>query len=80
MPCCLYVPAATRTELSFTALLFSKCTCSAFVWQGFGYRDGFSEKLPGALPVSNRARASWLQDQPTAAQGQASVMMATPLG
>lgn len=47
--------------------------CIGFGWQGFGnggYRGGFSEKLPEAFPLPDRANASWLQDGPTAGQGQ----------
>ena len=50
-------------------------SCIGFGWQGFGsgggYRGGFCKKLLEASPVSNGANASWLQDGPTARQGQA---------
>ena len=38
---------------------------------GAGYRGGFCEKLLEASPVSDRANASRLQDEPATSQGQA---------
>lgn len=48
--------------------------CTGFAWPGFGeggagYRSGFCERLLEALPVSDRANASWLQDRPITGQG-----------
>lgn len=43
--------------------------CNGFKEQSFGhgggYRDGFSDKLPEASPLADRAKASWLQDRQT---------------
>jgi len=62
-------------QVTCSSKSYCQIDCMGFAWQGFGsaggYRVGFSDTMPEASPISNRTKASWLQDTPTTGQGQA---------
>lgn len=60
------------TFICTTTFIFTDCVgfgCKVLV--PGGHRGGFCEKLLEAALASDRANVSWLQDRPTAGQGQA---------
>lgn len=57
-------------KLFYRKLALTGSVCIAFAWPGFGSRGATGMALQEASSMPDRARAIWVQDIPSAGQGQ----------